>query len=133
MPKQRAAPRPKAEAISKRIVVEPLTTGSPVIGEPALGQVHRFKTGRPHDLIAANLVVASPVIGGSTEDVAPAKKSVGPQSARVDELLQELRREGQVRDGMSIAKIHRIIVKHWTGRNPPGRDTVARQLRRRQD
>jgi hypothetical protein len=129
MPKQRAVPRPKAGARSKRIVADPLTTGSPVIGEPALGQVHGFRTGRPHDLIAANLVVASPMIGGSTEDVAAAKKSVGPQSARVAELLQELRREGQVRDGMSIAQIHRIIVKHWPGRGPPGRDTVARQLR----
>jgi hypothetical protein len=125
-------PRPKAEAKSKRIVADPLTTGSPVIGEPAPGQVHGFRTGPP-DLIAANLVVASLMIGGSTEDVAPAKKSVGPQSAGVDELLQELRREGQVRDGMSIAQIHRIIVKRWPGRKPPGRDTVARQLRSRQD
>jgi hypothetical protein len=73
------------------------------------------------------------MIGGSTEDVAPAKKSVGPQSARVAELLQKLRREGRVRDGMSIALIHRIIVKRWPGRKPPGRDTVARQLRSRQD
>jgi hypothetical protein len=133
MPKQRAVPRPKAEAKSKRIVADPLTTGSPLIGEPALGQVHGFRTGRRHDLVAAKLVVASPMIGGSTEDVAPAKKSMGPQSARVNELLQELRREGRVRDGMSIAKIHRIIIKHWLGRKPPGRDTVARQLRSRQD
>jgi hypothetical protein len=44
MPKQRAVPRPKAEAKSKRIVADPLTTGSPVIGEPAPGQVHRFRT-----------------------------------------------------------------------------------------
>jgi hypothetical protein len=134
---------PKAGA--KNIVGKSLTTGSPVIGVPALGQVHGFKIGeirQPHDLVAVGITTGSPQMTWATEAMLateampPArKKRMGQQSVILDGLLQELQQKWPF-DNRSTADIHRKIVKRWPadrGIKTPSSDTVARHLGRRKD
>jgi hypothetical protein len=134
---------PKAGA--KNIVGKALTTGSPVIGVPALGQVHGFEIGeirQLHDLVAVGITTGSPQMTWATEAMPateakpPAKKKrMGQQSVILDGLLQELQQKWPF-DNRSTADIHRKIVKRWPagrGIKTPSSDTVARHLGRRKD
>jgi hypothetical protein len=119
----------------------------PVIGAPALGQVHRLGP-PPHDLVAVNLEVSPPDIApqfkprtppAAKEAAPPAKKKrkqrVGRQGVILDGLLQKLQREGLV-TGRATSQIHGRVANRWaadSGIKTPSRDTVARHLGRRKN
>jgi hypothetical protein len=122
----------------------PLMTGSPVIGAPTLGQVHRLGP-PPHDLVAVDLEVSPPDIApqfmpstppAAKEATPPAKKKrkqrVGQQGHILDELLQQLQRV----NNKPTSEIHLMILKRWPTDSrikSPSCDTVARHLGRRKD
>jgi hypothetical protein len=122
----------------------PQITGSPVIGAPTLGQVHRLGP-PPHDLVAVDLEVSPPDIApqfmpstppAAKEATPPAKKKrkqrVGQQGHILDELLQQLQRV----NNKPTSEIHRMILKRWPTDSrikSPSCDTVARHLGRRKD
>jgi hypothetical protein len=124
-----------------------LRAGSPVIGTPALGQVHNLGP-PPHDLVAVNLEVSPPDIApqfkpptppAAEQAAPPAKKKrkqrVGRQGVILDGLLQKLQREGLV-TGRATSQIHGRVVHRWpadSGIKTPSRDTVARHLGRRKN
>jgi hypothetical protein len=124
-----------------------LIAGSPVIGTPALGQVHNLGP-PPHDLVAVNLEVSPPDIApqfkpptppAAKQAAPPAKKKrkqrVGRQGVILDGLLQKLQREGLV-TGRATSQIHGRVVNRWpadSGIKTPSRDTVARHLGRRKN
>jgi hypothetical protein len=113
-----------------------LIAGSPVIGTPALGQVHNLGP-PPHDLVAVDLEVSPPDIAPQFKPpTPPAKKKrkqrVGRQGDILDELVQQLQRV----NNKPTSEIHRMILKRWPADSrikSPSCDTVARHLGRRKD
>jgi hypothetical protein len=135
-PPKKGPPRPVLD-------LNPLTTVSPVIGAPTLGQVHRLGPS-PHNLVAVDLKVSPPDIApqfkpsaplAAKEATPPAKKRkqrVGQQAHILDELLKHLQRV----NNKPTSEIHRAILKRWptdAGIKYPSVDTVARHLGRRKD
>ena len=114
----------------------PLTTVSPVIGAPTLGQVHRLGP-PPHDLVAVDLEVSPPDIAPQFKPPTPPaakkrKQRVGRQGDILDDLLQQLQRV----NNKPTSEIHRMILKRWPTDSrikSPSCDTVARHLGRRKD
>jgi hypothetical protein len=118
---------------------DPLITGSPVIGTPTLGQVHRLGP-PPHELHAEPLVVSTPDIAPqfkprkqppvTKEEVPPGKKKrVRQQGVILDRLLLELRQQELLSD--SPTKVLHQIDKRWPREGNirlPSLRTVGRRL-----
>jgi len=104
----------------------------PVIGAPAVGQVHRLGP-PPHDLVCRLLLEKKTDIApqfkprtppAAKEAAPPAKKKrkqrVGRQGVILDGLLQKLQREGLV-TGRATSQIHGRVANRWpadTGSKP---------------
>jgi hypothetical protein len=116
----------------KHPIAKPLTTGSPVIGVPALGQVHELgPPSRVHDLDANGIVTERPDIApefGKHVDAPQVKnKPMKPRDVTLYKILDVL-----PWDSMSTAKILEVVKQRWpVGSKPVSRDTLARRLNRR--
>ena len=122
---------PPQPALSQVLAATDLSAGAPVLGAPALGQVHNLKSattpGR-HDLVAVDVAVGLPVIGADPVDEQPKPQSCGRQRStkeiRVIRILCALAVEG-----VPIARLRNrqgdLILKREVENQRIRRDTLA--------